>query len=592
MPFLEGRRSRDRTRRSGREEAILRGISMSSGSALNDIQRIKYGAFATPPRLAECLALLAFDSPESRVLDPAYGGGALLLAACKRLMHLGSKRPGKRLFGFDIRPWEVGTSRRELLKPFAENLKQCDFFSRRAAAAKGTFDVVLMNPPFVRHHALKDLTRERIRRTIDDKWKLPRTSNLWAYFVLHSLAFLREQGTLGAILPWSLLYADFATPVRRSLAENFETISATVIGGRPFGDAEERVLVLVCKGLGSSAKRIEIGYSTDVPEGKPSLNWTSHEEWLKRPTYKMVGHSLRATDVGKKLVREKHRSEVSQEAAKPQAGYLVDLALEAARDELGFRRLDDFAAVSIGTVTGANRFFILDRHDLKALGIPARMTSPVVAHARDLPGLWAGDSEVKHVLLLVPEGAVLPKKLASYVKEGERQGLDKRSHAKKRDTWYCIPKPTPPPAFLCYMVKEVPFMVPNSNGVFSTNTIHQVWFRDDVTQQQRRWIQLSTLTSVFQLSAELIGRTYGGGVLKIEPTSARELLVYPGGRTPVPKDEYDKIAGRLADGDKAAAMAAADAIVRRATGASSKTMRLLTSCFRVFRDARLGVRSS
>jgi adenine-specific DNA-methyltransferase len=55
-----------------------------------------------------------------------------------------------------------------------------------------------------------------------------------------------------------------------------------------------------------------------------------------------------------------------------------------------------------------------------------------------------------------------------------------------------------------------------------SNTLHRVWLPNlDITQ--RKLIALSLLTTFSQLSAEIEGRSYGGGVLKIEPSDARRL---------------------------------------------------------------------
>jgi hypothetical protein len=42
--------------------------------------------------------------PDSKILDPCYGDGALLLAARERLLELGCTAPAKQLYGYDIMP--------------------------------------------------------------------------------------------------------------------------------------------------------------------------------------------------------------------------------------------------------------------------------------------------------------------------------------------------------------------------------------------------------------------------------------------------------------------------------------------------------
>jgi hypothetical protein len=51
-----------------------------------------------------------------------------------------------------------------------------------------------------------------------------------------------------------------------------------------------------------------------------------------------------------------------------------------------------------------------------------------------------------------------------------------------------------------------------------------VWFTRD-QEVNRKLVSISLITSYSQLSAEIYGRPYGGGVLKIEPKGARLLSI-------------------------------------------------------------------
>lgn len=64
----------------------------------------------------------------------------------------------------------------------------------------------------------------------------------------------------------------------------------------------------------------------------------------------------------------------------------------------------------------------------------------------------------------------------------------------------------------------------NTAGVHHLNSVHGVYLRDDVRSFVRELLPLAALNSVTVLGAELVGRSYGGGVLKMEP---READVWP-----------------------------------------------------------------
>ena len=108
------------------------------------------------------------------------------------------------------------------------------------------------------------------------------------------------------------------------------------------------------------------------------------------------------------------------------------------------------------------------------------------------------------------------------------------------------------------MTKEVPFIVLNPNGIFSTNTIHELHFLKGVDENTKKWIQFSMFTSISQLSIEFHGRTYGGGILKLEPSAAKKILVYTGNGQPFPKNLYTKLNELLIEGKRREAMSLAD----------------------------------
>ena len=72
------------------------------------------------------------------------------------------------------------------------------------------------------------------------------------------------------------------------------------------------------------------------------------------------------------------------------------------------------------------------------------------------------------------------------------------------------------------MAHDHPRLTANDARVVSTNTIHNVRLRDPRRTRSLCAIFYNTLTL---LSAELGGRSYSGGILKLEPADAERLLV-------------------------------------------------------------------
>ena len=60
----------------------------------------------------------------------------------------------------------------------------------------------------------------------------------------------------------------------------------------------------------------------------------------------------------------------------------------------------------------------------------------------------------------------------------------------------------------------------NQAGARHLNSVHGVYLKEEVREIAREVLPVASLNSMTLLGAELVGRSYGGGVLKIEPREA------------------------------------------------------------------------
>lgn len=127
----------------------------------------------------------------ARVLDFACGAGALLVAAARLASRQGARL---RLLGLDVAPLAVATTAARLgrLGTVAE-CRRADAVSTRWPEA----DLILGNPPFLRHEALPPVQKARAAR----RSGLPRQADLSAHLV--ALA-LRHAAVVGLVLPRAL----------------------------------------------------------------------------------------------------------------------------------------------------------------------------------------------------------------------------------------------------------------------------------------------------------------------------------------------------------------------------------------------------
>ena len=215
----------------------------------------KNGVYYTPTLLARTLVEPLITNPNLRIIDPAYGNGALILAAEQELKEKHKSKKRSNLFGCDIAPLSDRTQHLP-----ASNLVECDFFDYEV---KNKFDIVLMNPPYVRHHYLHKDKVCHYQKVIENLFPLKRTSDLWAYFIVKATIHLKNNGSIGAILPWSFLHADYSVELRNWLTNLFREIKVLALGANLFNDAKERIVLLWMKGYGGSNKDLFMGIASN-----------------------------------------------------------------------------------------------------------------------------------------------------------------------------------------------------------------------------------------------------------------------------------------------------------------------------------------
>jgi adenine-specific DNA-methyltransferase len=113
----------------------------------------QFGAFFTPPDVAEILVDWAVRSKSDTILDPSSGDGIFLHASVSRLRALGG-RP-EQVVGVEINEQHAWSSRRSGARVLVG-----DFFSKWGTEIDAV-DCVVGNPPFIRYQQFKGLARDR-----------------------------------------------------------------------------------------------------------------------------------------------------------------------------------------------------------------------------------------------------------------------------------------------------------------------------------------------------------------------------------------------------------------------------------------------
>src|SRR5262249_15407427 len=149
--------------------------------------------------------------------------------------------------------------------------------------------------------------------------------------------------------------------------------------------------------------------------------------------------------------------------------------------------------------------------------------------------------------------------------------------------WYHVPAVWQPDCFFFRQIYDFPRVVVNDADATSTDTIHRMRCR-----APSACVAANLYTHLTAASAEIEGRSYGGGVLELEPTEAEHLLVpkYLDGAMPI--EEADKLIrhGRLEN-----VLDYNDRVVLRASlGLSQSECAMLKGIWSKMRDRRIARR--
>lgn len=517
--------------------------------------RRKLGAFYTPERLSQILSNWVIQSATDTVLEPSFGGCGFLQAARNRLSTLGCASPKSQIYGCDIDPVAFDYLATTLGAPVdLMRFIQSDFLTVKPGAPwPEHFSGILANPPYIPYQALPSDQRRELSSRDWPVTGVGGRASLWAYFIAHAISFLAPGGRMAWVLPGAFLQADYAKPIRDYLAASFERTAAIVLRERIFLDAgtDEETVILLADGHGatSSLAPIQLAEASTLPDLIRMIDRWDGGTWATGQT-------------------EARPASLSLKADERAA-----LATIETREDCV--KLGDIANVQIGLVTGANKFFVLSRDHMKDAGLSPADCTPILAKFVTTPGVIYTLADHESVAtggarcyLVGRLSAERSTALTAYHETFDEVTRITTSTFQKRKIWWQPNDGKVPDAFFPVMHHYGPRLVLNPDGLTNTNTIHRVYFRKQVSQPCKKLVVVSMLTTFAQVSAEMVGRRYGSGVLKHEPREAERIriLVPAGLSRHAISVAFDKIDCLLKAGRRDDATVVADALIMTASG--------------------------
>jgi len=480
------------------------------------VERNQLGQFATPSPLATAILehakrLLPVDQPV-RFLDPALGTGAFYSALLRVFPDdcIASAR------GYEIDS-HYGEPAQLLWRDRHADIVIDDFTCAAAPQdEKERFNLIICNPPYVRHHHLGANDKKRLQAQAGRivHTNVSGLAGLYVYFLCIAHEWLQEGGVAGWLIPSEFMDVNYGSALRHYLTSEVTLVDIHRFDPEAvqFEDAlVSSVVVWVRKQKPQAdhAVRFSLGGSLSQPHLVQNVSLAAlrdESKWTRFPK-----QSVRVSST----------------------------------TELRFRDLFD---IKRGIATGANEFFILDAEQARQHALPAEFLTPILPSPRyldedEVSADKNGDPLLKHRLFLLDcdlsETIVetLYPTLWAYLQLGIARGVHTGYLCQHRAMWYAQDKRAPAPFLCTYMGRlsnshaENPFrFILNHSRAVAPNVYLNIYPNRHLahTIAERPDLKLTIWQSLQDIAVEKLvdeGRVYGGGLYKLEPKELGNLPI-------------------------------------------------------------------
>ena len=468
-------------------------------------ERNRLGQYATPISLAQAMLREAEALMEKhqhlRFLDPAIGTGVFYSA----LLDVFGQSRIEKAVGYEIDP-HYGLPAKRLWTGTGIDLRLEDFTQAAPPPERGQYNLLVCNPPYVRHHHLSADEKHRLRTRVGraSGIELSGLAGLYCYFLGLAHEWLADGGLAGWLIPSEFMDVFYGMAIKDYLIEK-----VTLVRIHRFDQND----VQFSDAMVSSAI---IWYRKQLPPTGHRIAFTSGGT-LERP---LVKRTI-AADVLHRAAKWRRRPNGAERA------------------EIDAARLSRFFAIKRGQVTGGNAFFILTKEEIARRGLPPSLMRPLLPSPRHLSDDEVTTDKDGHPILdqrlflldcRLPEEIVREQhpKLWRYLEEGKAQGVAARYLCRSRNPWYAQERRLPT-KFLCTYIgrmskrRGTPFRFILNHSQAAVANVYLLMYPHGALARllsekpalvRRVWRALRDIPTDVLLSE---GRVYGGGLYKIEP---------------------------------------------------------------------------
>lgn len=187
---------------------------------LDAVARNRMGQFATPTELAVDIQRYAKtnlgNDERVRFIDPAIGTGSFYSA----LLDVFPRTRIGAAVGYEIDP-HYGNPARTLWGETGLDIRLEDFTQARAPSRAERFNLLICNPPYVRHHHIVAGEKQRLKMRTRNACgvEISGLAGLYCYFLCLSHTWMADNGLAGWLIPSEFMDVNYGASVKRYLLD-------------------------------------------------------------------------------------------------------------------------------------------------------------------------------------------------------------------------------------------------------------------------------------------------------------------------------------------------------------------------------------